>query len=51
MTRGVADCQLGWALAVVPQIWESCSTQERENIENWLGNSINEKKFVEKLGV
>lgn len=34
----------GFALAVVPEIWDSMSANERTNVENWLGNSINEKK-------
>lgn len=37
---------LGFALAEAPQIWNGLSDQERENVENWLGNSINEKKYV-----
>lgn len=40
LTRGMA----GFALAVVPELWDSMSARERSNIENWLGNSINEKK-------
>ncbi|KAF4984237.1 hypothetical protein FZEAL_525 [Fusarium zealandicum] len=44
--RMVEMCPLGWALAVVPGIWDSFSGKERENVETWLGNSINEKKSV-----
>ena len=36
----------GFALAVAPVIWDSMSEKERGNLEAWLGNSINEKKFV-----
>ncbi|RYP49402.1 hypothetical protein DL768_004908 [Monosporascus sp. mg162] len=32
-------------LAVAPVIWESLNEKERENVENWLGNSINEKNM------
>lgn len=35
---------IGFTLAVAPTIWESLSEKERVNVENWLGNSINEKK-------
>ena len=34
----------GFALAVAPVFWDSMSEKERSNVENWLGNSINEKK-------
>ncbi|KAI2621653.1 hypothetical protein GGR54DRAFT_638988 [Hypoxylon sp. NC1633] len=43
--RMVEMCPLGYALAVAPVIWESLNEQERENVENWLGNSINEKNM------
>ncbi|CCF45534.1 hypothetical protein CH063_14586 [Colletotrichum higginsianum] len=36
---------LGFSLAVAPAIWESLSEKERVNVENWLGNSINEKNM------
>ena len=36
----------GFGLAVAPVIWDSLSSKERENVENWLGNSINEKKYI-----
>ncbi|KAK7731739.1 hypothetical protein SLS53_008683 [Cytospora paraplurivora] len=42
--RMVEMCPLGFALAVAPEMWESMSAKQRINIENWLGNSINEKK-------
>ncbi|KAF7545014.1 hypothetical protein G7Z17_g9504 [Cylindrodendrum hubeiense] len=42
--RMVEMCPLGFAFAVVPDIWSSFSEKERENVETWLGNSINEKK-------
>ncbi|RYO86722.1 hypothetical protein DL766_001582 [Monosporascus sp. MC13-8B] len=32
-------------LAVAPVIWDSLSEKERGNVENWLGNSINEKNM------
>jgi hypothetical protein len=38
---------LGYALAVAPVIWQSFNEKERANVENWLGNSINEKKYVQ----
>ncbi len=34
----------GYALAVAPVLWNSLSPKEKENVEAWLGNSINEKK-------
>ena len=37
---------IGFGLAVAPVIWDSLSSKERENVENWLGNSINEKEYV-----
>jgi hypothetical protein len=40
----VEMCPLGFALAVVPKIWEGLSEKQRGNVERWLGNSINEKK-------
>ncbi|KAF3771014.1 hypothetical protein M406DRAFT_34350 [Cryphonectria parasitica EP155] len=43
--RMVEMCPLGFALAVAPQIWDSMSEKERTNVENWLGNSINEKNM------
>ncbi|KAJ0334499.1 hypothetical protein COL5a_000557 [Colletotrichum fioriniae] len=42
--RMVEMCPFGFTLAVAPTIWESLSEKERVNVENWLGNSINEKK-------
>ncbi|KXH56995.1 hypothetical protein CSAL01_10574 [Colletotrichum salicis] len=42
--RMVEMCPFGFTLAVAPTIWESLSETERVNVENWLGNSINEKK-------
>jgi hypothetical protein len=42
--RMVEMCPLGFALAVVPKIWEGLSEKQRGNVERWLGNSINEKK-------
>ena len=44
--RMVEMCPLGFALAEAPQIWSGLTEKERENVENWLGNSINEKKYV-----
>jgi hypothetical protein len=41
-----AKCHLGYSLAVAPVLWDSLSPKEKENVENWLGNSINEKKCV-----
>ncbi|KAK3374006.1 hypothetical protein B0T24DRAFT_625347 [Lasiosphaeria ovina] len=41
----VEMCPLGYALAVAPVIWQSLSPSERVNVENWLGNSINEKNM------
>lgn len=43
--RMVEMCPLGFALAVAPDIWGSMSAQEKHNVENWLGNSINEKNM------
>lgn len=40
----IANCQSGYSLAVAPVIWDSLNEKERVNVENWLGNSINEKK-------
>lgn len=37
---------IGFALAVAPDLWKGLSQKERTNVENWLGNSINEKKSV-----
>lgn len=42
-TDGTSRC-IGYALAVAPEIWKGLSEKERVNVENWLGNSINEKK-------
>ncbi|KAG8422993.1 hypothetical protein J3459_009912 [Metarhizium acridum] len=41
--RMVEMCPLGFALAVIPGIWDKFNTREQSNIEAWLGNSINEK--------
>jgi hypothetical protein len=38
--------QTGFALAVAPVLWKGMTDKEKVNVENWLGNSINEKKFV-----
>ncbi|KAI5924340.1 hypothetical protein F4810DRAFT_709675 [Camillea tinctor] len=43
--RMVEMCPLGYALAVVPGIWQALNERERVNVENWLGNSINEKNM------
>ncbi|KAK7728025.1 hypothetical protein SLS63_006876 [Diaporthe eres] len=43
--RMVEMCPLGFALAVAPEIWGSMSPKEKSNVENWLGNSINEKNM------
>ncbi|KAK2063969.1 hypothetical protein LY76DRAFT_622942 [Colletotrichum caudatum] len=43
--RMVEMCPLGFSLAVAPTIWENLSAKERVNVENWLGNSINEKNM------
>ncbi|KAJ0299363.1 uncharacterized protein N0V96_003532 [Colletotrichum fioriniae] len=43
--RMVEMCPFGFTLAVAPTIWESLSEKERVNVENWLGNSINEKNM------
>ncbi|GKT58670.1 hypothetical protein ColTof3_06009 [Colletotrichum tofieldiae] len=43
--RMVEMCPLGFSLAVAPTIWENLSEKERVNVENWLGNSINEKNM------
>ncbi|KAL1881939.1 hypothetical protein Daus18300_000993 [Diaporthe australafricana] len=43
--RMVEMCPLGFALAVAPEIWGSMSSKEKANVENWLGNSINEKNM------
>ena len=44
--RMVEMCPLGFMLAVAPVFWDSLSAKERENVEVWLGNSINEKMYV-----
>ncbi|EMR72538.1 putative uncharacterized conserved protein ucp014753 protein [Eutypa lata UCREL1] len=41
----VEMCPLGYSLAVAPVIWDSLNEKERVNVENWLGNSINEKNM------
>ncbi|KAH6893189.1 hypothetical protein B0T10DRAFT_437033 [Thelonectria olida] len=43
--RMVEMCPLGFALAVVPEIWDSFSEKDKANVETWLGNSINEKNM------
>ncbi|KAK3297535.1 uncharacterized protein B0H64DRAFT_457739 [Chaetomium fimeti] len=43
--RMVEMCPIGFALAVAPEIWGGLSEGERGNVENWLGNSINEKNM------
>lgn len=43
--RMVEMCPLGFALAVAPVFWQSMNDKERKNVEAWLGNSINEKKY------
>ncbi|KFA46497.1 hypothetical protein S40293_04287 [Stachybotrys chartarum IBT 40293] len=43
--RMVEMCPLGFALAVAPTFWNSFSDKERQNVEAWLGNSINEKNM------
>ena len=44
--RMVEMCPLGFTLAVAPVFWNELSEKERGNVERWLGNSINEKKYV-----
>lgn len=41
--RMVEMCPLGFTLAVAPVFWHSLTEKEKENVERWLGNSINEK--------
>ncbi|KAK3997465.1 hypothetical protein QBC44DRAFT_279499 [Cladorrhinum sp. PSN332] len=41
--RMVEMCPLGFALAVAPEIWEGLGDKGRRNMEEWLGNSVNEK--------
>ncbi|KAK3945041.1 hypothetical protein QBC46DRAFT_372595 [Diplogelasinospora grovesii] len=43
--RMVEMCPLGYALAVAPDIWAGLNERERGNVENWLGNSINQKEM------
>ncbi|KAK0626693.1 hypothetical protein B0T14DRAFT_510755 [Immersiella caudata] len=43
--RMVEMCPLGYALAVVPGIWEGLGEKGRADVEAWLGNSINEKNM------
>ncbi|KKP06667.1 hypothetical protein THAR02_01264 [Trichoderma harzianum] len=43
--RMVEMCPFGFALAVAPELWNGLSAKERVNVENWLGNSINEKNM------
>lgn len=43
--RMVEMCPLGFALCVAPkQLWEPLSTQERSNVQNWLG-CINDREM------
>jgi hypothetical protein len=42
----VEMCPLGFTLAVAPVFWNSLSDKEKSNVERWLGNSINEKKYA-----
>lgn len=44
MPKFLTSAKKGFALAVAPEIWGSMSQKEKSNVENWLGNSINEKK-------
>jgi hypothetical protein len=44
--RMVEMCPLGVTLAIAPVFWESLSSRGKENLERWLGNSINEKEYV-----
>lgn len=43
--RMVEMCPMGFSLAVIDGVWEGLSERERANVETWLGNSINEKKY------
>ena len=42
--RMVEMCPLGFALAVAPGVWQGLGDKGRENVEAWLGNSVNEKE-------
>jgi hypothetical protein len=44
--RMVEMCPLGFMLAVAPVFWDSLSEMERSNVETWLGNSVNSKKYA-----
>ncbi|RDW70440.1 hypothetical protein BP5796_08837 [Coleophoma crateriformis] len=43
--RMVEMCPLGFLLAVAPVFWQSLNEKEKENVETWLGNSINSKNM------
>ncbi|KAJ0288754.1 hypothetical protein COL940_001744 [Colletotrichum noveboracense] len=43
--RMVEMCPFGEVHGLAPVIWDSLSEKERANVENWLGNSINEKNM------
>jgi hypothetical protein len=44
--RMVEMCPLGVTLAIAPVFWESLGPRGQVNLEKWLGNSINEKKYA-----
>ncbi|KAL1836882.1 hypothetical protein VTK73DRAFT_4896 [Phialemonium thermophilum] len=41
----VEMCPLGFALAVAPSLWEALDEAGRRNVEEWLGNSINDREM------
>ncbi|KAK4229884.1 hypothetical protein QBC38DRAFT_80027 [Podospora fimiseda] len=43
--RMVEMCPLGFALAVVPEIWQGIGEEGQKGVEKWLGNSVNEKQM------
>ncbi|EAA26754.2 hypothetical protein GE21DRAFT_8075 [Neurospora crassa] len=43
--RMVEMCPLGFALAVVPGLWEGLGEKGQRGVERWLGESVNEKNM------
>ncbi|KAH8909036.1 hypothetical protein BR93DRAFT_957882 [Coniochaeta sp. PMI_546] len=43
--RMVEMCPLGFALAVVPEIWDGLGDKGRADLEAWLGGGVNEKNM------
>ncbi|KAK3399026.1 hypothetical protein B0T20DRAFT_478391 [Sordaria brevicollis] len=43
--RMVEMCPLGFALAVVPGLWEGLGEEGQKGVERWLGEGVNEKNM------